>query len=61
MKKEVAYNFFKTGKLPKEPEPTIPEVMQLMLGACRMDNGDIWCCQCHKPNECCECGMGGKL
>lgn len=40
-----------------DPEPTIAELIQLSMGAVLDDNGDIWCLQCNKPNECCTCGM----
>ncbi len=33
------------------------ELLQVAMGACLMDNGDIYCCLCNKLNECCVCGM----
>jgi hypothetical protein len=37
------------------PEISIEEMLQLAMGACLLDNGDIWCLNCDRPNECCIC------
>ncbi len=37
-------------------ELSFGELLQLVTGACLEDSGDIWCCICHRPNECCVCG-----
>ena len=36
---------------------SIGELLQLAMGACLTDDGDIWCCICNKPNECCTCSL----
>ena len=41
--------------------PTFGESLQLMMGACIEDNGDITCLLCGRPNEVCECGYGEEL
>ena len=33
----------------------IAEGLQLMMGACLTDDGDIICLKCRLPNECCLC------
>lgn len=35
---------------------TLGEALQLAMGACLTDEGDIFCLECNKPNECCTCG-----
>lgn len=39
MKKEEAKEFFKTGKM--EKDPTVPESIMLLTGACLEDDGNI--------------------
>lgn len=34
---------------------SVAEGMQLMMGACLTDDGDIICLKCGLPNECCLC------
>ena len=34
---------------------SVAEGMQLMMGACLTDDGDIICLKCGRPNECCQC------
>lgn len=31
------------------------ELIQLLMGACLTDEGDIVCLECGLPNECCRC------
>ena len=45
------------GKLPIPDEATVNELLQLSMGAVLEDDGNIWCLQCNRPNECCKCGM----
>lgn len=34
---------------------TIPERVQIMMGACLLDDGSIWCLKCDNSNESCSC------
>jgi hypothetical protein len=34
---------------------SVAEGMQLMMGACLTDDGNIICLKCGLPNECCLC------
>ena len=56
MKLEDAYKI-KTGELyPEEVNASVPELMQLVMGACLLDDGvSIVCLECGLPNECCTC------
>lgn len=38
-----------------DTKTTIPELVQLMMGACLTDDGTIICLKCGLPNECCSC------
>lgn len=43
------------GVIPPDDTATQGELLQLMMGSCLLDNGDIWCLVCNRPNECCTC------
>ena len=55
MKIEVARQIWE-GKLKLEDiKSTAGERMQLLMGACLTDDGNIWCLKCNQPNEYCTC------
>jgi hypothetical protein len=54
MKLEVA-RLINEGQMEVPEDATFAEVMQLSMGACLTDEGDIWCLTCNQPNECCIC------
>ena len=51
---KVAEDFYFRGITPEDA--TVAEQLQLCMGACLTDEGDIVCLRCGRPNECCECG-----
>jgi hypothetical protein len=40
---------------PPPAEATLAELLQVSMGGCLLDNGDLWCIKCNHPNECCIC------
>lgn len=58
MKLEDAYAITEEGERAEIPiDISIAEGMQLMMGACLTDDGNIICLRCGLPNECCQCGI----
>jgi hypothetical protein len=56
MRVETGY-LIKEGKIPIPDDVSIGELFQLMTGAVLEDDGNIWCMNCNRPNECCECHL----
>jgi hypothetical protein len=48
------------GKSPAPADATLGEMIQLLMGACLEDDGNIFCLRCNLPNECCHCGEEEK-
>jgi hypothetical protein len=54
MKIRIAQKFYNGGVI--HSKASTGELIQLMMGACLTNDGNIVCLICGKPNECCECG-----
>ncbi len=56
MELDIAYDIV-TGKARLEDniDITDAEAIQLLMGACLTDEGDIICLKCGLANECCKC------
>jgi hypothetical protein len=54
MKIEVARAIL-DGIIKMPEDATVGEVMQLSMGSCLTDDGDIFCLECNQPNEFCSC------
>ena len=47
----------RTGEIiPTDLEYSLGELLQVALNGCLLDDGNIVCLDCGRPNECCECG-----
>jgi hypothetical protein len=57
MQLQTAYDM-EAGKIRPEigENCTMPEAIQLAMGVCLTDEGDVICLKCGRPNECCHCG-----
>ena len=56
MQIKIAYKMINGEMRPEIGENcTFGEALQLAMGACLEDDGNIWCLECNSPNECCTC------
>ena len=44
-----------SGEMQIPDDATVAEMMQLRLGACLTDEGEIFCLDCNNWNESCTC------